>query len=108
MVMQSVLERFFKHSPAPVMARLALQRALEAAWIDELFELHRQSQYTRELLFSTTVEIMSLVAVGLRPSVHAAESAYQLTLAYLPPEESRAQAARCRTRMRGVSAWTPS
>ncbi len=32
----------------------------------------RRSQYTRELLFSTTVELMSLVALGLRPSVHAA------------------------------------
>jgi IS4 transposase len=54
------------------MARLALQRALEPAWVDELFEREGGAQYHRELLFSTTVELMSVVAVGLRPSVHAA------------------------------------
>ncbi len=37
-----------------------------------MFETHRQSQYTQELLFSTVVELMMLVAVGLRPSLHAA------------------------------------
>ena len=75
MVMDTVLERFIEQTPITVMARLALQRALEPAWIDTLFEQHRQTQYTRELLFSTTVEIMSAVAVGLRPSVHAAAKA---------------------------------
>jgi hypothetical protein len=69
------VERFIEHSPISVMARLGLQRALDPAWIDELFEQERETQYTRELLFSTTVEIMSLVAVGLRPSVHAAAKA---------------------------------
>jgi len=41
-------------------------------WIDDVFETHRQRQYSRELLFSTVVELMSLVALGLRPSLHAA------------------------------------
>lgn len=59
------------------MARLGLQRALEAKWIDELFEKESKTQYTRELLFSTTVELMSLVALGLRPSVHAAAKSMQ-------------------------------
>ena len=72
MIANEVLERFAQHSPMTVMARLGLQRALEARWIDELFERESRSQYTRELLFSTTVEVMSLVALGLRPSVHAA------------------------------------
>jgi IS4 transposase len=76
MVMDSVMDRFAQRAPITVMARLALQRALDPHWIDTLFEQHRQSQYTRELLFSTTVEIMSVVAVGLRPSVHAAAKAY--------------------------------
>ena len=73
--MDTVVERFVEQTPITVMARLALQRALEPAWIDALFEQHRQTQYTRELLFSTTVEIMSVVAVGMRPSVHAAAKA---------------------------------
>ncbi len=72
MVMDVVVERFVRQSPLTVMARLALQHALEPAWMDVLFEQHRQYQYTGELLFSTTVELMSVAAVGLRPSVHAA------------------------------------
>ena len=72
MIANEVLERFAQHTPMTVMAQLGLQRALEARWIDELFEKESRSQYTRELLFSTTVELMSLVALGLRPSVHAA------------------------------------
>ena len=37
-----------------------------------MFEAHRQRQYPRELLFSTVVELVSLVSLGLRPSLHAA------------------------------------
>lgn len=68
----AVLARFERQAPASVMARLALERAMPAAWIDEVFETHRQRQYPRELLFSTVVELMSLVSLGLRPSLHAA------------------------------------
>ena len=62
------------------MAHLALQRALDPGWIDALFEEHRQRQYTRELLFSTTVDLMTLVALGLQPSVHAAAQARKADL----------------------------
>lgn len=71
-MMDAVIARCAEKDPVTVMARLALQRALESAWIDELFERERGTQYQRELLFSTTVELMSLVAVGLSPVVHAA------------------------------------
>lgn len=74
-MMDAVVERCAEQSPVTVMARLALQRALDPAWIDALFERERGAQYRRELLFSTTVELMSVVAVGLRPSVHAAAKA---------------------------------
>lgn len=57
------------------MAQLALGRALESDWMDALFEEHRQRQYTRELMFSTVVDLMATVAVGLQPSVHAAAQA---------------------------------
>jgi IS4 transposase len=72
MVMNAVISHCAERSPVTVMARLALQYALEPAWIDTMFEREGGAQYQRELLFSTTVEIMSLVAVGLRPSLHAA------------------------------------
>jgi IS4 transposase len=69
---QAVVERFERHAPASVMARLTLEQALPLSWVDEVFEAHRERQYMRELLFSTIVELMSLVALGLRPSLHAA------------------------------------
>lgn len=68
---QAVVERFEQHAPACVMARLALEQALPAAWGDEVFEANRQRQYPRELMFSTIVELMTLVTLvtlGLRPS----------------------------------------
>jgi IS4 transposase len=71
-VWSAVLERFERHAPASVMARLALEHALPAGWVDEVFEAHRQQQYSRELLFSTVVELTTLVSLGLRPSLHAA------------------------------------
>jgi IS4 transposase len=70
--MEGMLKRFAERAPVAVMARLGLQRALSAEWVDEVFESHRGGQYTRELLFSTVVDLMSLVALGLRPSLHAA------------------------------------
>src|ERR671928_588412 len=68
----SVLERFEQHAPASVMARVALEHALPRGWIDAVFEEHRERQYSRELLFSTVIELMTLVSLGLRPSLHAA------------------------------------
>ena len=70
-----VLERFERHAPARVMARLALEQALPAGWVDEIFEAHRQKQYARELLFSTVVDLTTLVSLRLRPSLHAAARA---------------------------------
>lgn len=70
--MDELLERFSKEAPVAVMARLGLQRAIGAEWVNEVFEEHSKTQYTRELLFSTVVELMSLVALGMRPSLHAA------------------------------------
>ena len=67
-----VLDRFEKKTPASVMTKLVLEQAVPAEWVDKVFAEHRQRQYSRELLFSTVVELMSLVSLGLRPSLHAA------------------------------------
>lgn len=69
---EKVLERFEKQAPASVMTKLVLEEAVDAKWVDKVFDDHRQRQYSRELLFSTVVELMSLVSLGLRPSLHAA------------------------------------
>ena len=71
-MLEEVLARFEAHAPLSVMMRLALERAMPAGWIDEVFEQTRQRQYPRELLFSTVVKLTSLVSLGLRPSLHAA------------------------------------
>jgi len=69
---EKVLERFEKQAPASVMTKLVLEQAVPAEWVDKVFDDHRQRQYSRELLFSNVVELMSLVSLGLRPSLHAA------------------------------------
>ena len=46
------------------MAYLALDRALPASWIDEVFQAHRQRQYPRELLFSSIALIFNALAKG--------------------------------------------
>lgn len=71
-MLDELLTRFEKHAPLSVMMRLALEYAMPAGWIDEVFEQTRQRQYPRELLFSTVVRLTSLVSLGLRPSLHAA------------------------------------
>lgn len=71
-MLKEILARFEEQGAASVMARVALERAIEPAWVDEVFEAHRRRQYPRELLFSTVVELVSLVSLGLRPSLHAA------------------------------------
>lgn len=71
-MLEEVLARFEAHAPLSVMMRLALERAMPAGWIDEVFEQTCQRRYPRELLFSTVVKLTSLVSLGLRPSLHAA------------------------------------
>jgi IS4 transposase len=71
-MLEEILARFEAHAPLSVMMRLALEQAMPAGWIDEVFEATRQRQYPRELLFSTVVKLTSLVSLGLRPSLHAA------------------------------------
>lgn len=65
-------EAFVERSPASVMVRAALERSFDADRLDALFEKTAQKGYTRELLFSTLVRLMSEVVLGVSPSVHAA------------------------------------
>ena len=58
-MLKEILTRFEEHAPLSVMMRLALEHAMPAGWIDEVFEQTRQRQYPRELLFSTVVELTS-------------------------------------------------
>lgn len=71
-MLDAVLARFIEACPVAVLAQFALRRALRAEWVDAVFAAHAEPQYTRELLFSTVIDLMALVAVGLRPSGNAA------------------------------------
>src|ERR1700682_587091 len=72
MVLGEVFERFMAEGPICVMVRALLEKALNRPTVDALFEQHAQTQYTRTLLFSTVVDLMSLVVCGRQPSVNAA------------------------------------
>jgi IS4 transposase len=99
-----VLERFERHAPAGVMARMGLEHALPAGWVDEVFEAHRQKQYSRELLFSTVVALTTLVSLGLRPSLHAAARqmpTLPVSLGSLCDKVSRTEPAILRALVRG-------
>ena len=72
MMLDAIFERCMTGAPTTVMAQLGFERILDPSWLDELFEAYRGRQYERELLFSTVVDIVALVALGLQPSVHAA------------------------------------
>jgi len=75
MVTNAVIARCAEKIPVTLMARLALQYALDPSWIDNLFKRESGLQYQRELMFSTAVELMALVAVGSQPSLYAAAKA---------------------------------
>jgi len=49
------------------MLRATMERIFSAEKLDALFDGTAQRQYTRELLFSTVVSIMSLVVCNIRP-----------------------------------------
>jgi hypothetical protein len=72
MLLGDVFKRFTAESPICVMVQALLEKALDANTVDALFEQHAQTQYTRTLLFSSVVDLMSLVVCGIKPSVNAA------------------------------------
>ena len=72
MVLDDIFERFAEQSPVTVMARAALEHALSPGAIDALFENVAERQYTRKLLFSQVVDLMTTVVSNVRPAIHAA------------------------------------
>ena len=72
MIHSDVFQRFVEDSPVCVMTQALLENALSPATVDTLFEQHAEWQYTRNLLFSDVVHLMSLVVCGIRPSINSA------------------------------------
>jgi hypothetical protein len=75
MILSDVFERFAQDSPLSVMAQGVLENALSPRVVDQLFEDVAERQYTRELLFSSIVDLMSAVVCRIRPAIAAAYQA---------------------------------
>jgi hypothetical protein len=80
MLLDTIFAPFVKERPICVMARAVLERLLDAPRIDALFARTAERQYTRELLFSSLVQLMSEVVLGVHPTVHAASQANKAAL----------------------------
>ncbi len=75
MLLDTIFAPFVKERPICVMARAVLERLLDAPRLDDLFARTAERQYTRELMFSSLVQLMSEVVLGVQPTVHAAYKA---------------------------------
>jgi hypothetical protein len=72
MVFSEMFGRFVKFSPAAVMHRAVMENVFAPEKLDALFRRTAVEQYERELLFSTLVDLVSLVVCRSSKSVHAA------------------------------------
>jgi len=72
MLLGHVFELFVKKTPFAVMSRSLLERTLSPEALDALFEDKADMQYTRELTFSSVVDLMGQVVTSAFPSVRAA------------------------------------
>ena len=84
-MINAIFEQFVEASPVSVMVRALMERIFCADTLDELFEENAEKQYTRELLFSSVVGLMSLVVSGIHPSVNAAYKALEKQIGVSKP-----------------------
>jgi IS4 transposase len=84
-MISAIFEQFVEASPISVMVRAIMERIFSADKLDELFEDSAEKQYTRELLFSSVVGVMSLVVSGIHPSVNAAYKALEKQIGVSKP-----------------------
>jgi hypothetical protein len=84
-MISAIFEQFVEASPISVMVRAIMERIFSAEKLDELFKTTAERQYTRELLFSSVVGLMSLVVSGIHPSVNAAYKALEKQIGVSKP-----------------------
>ena len=75
-MLANIFTGFIKESAVTVMTRSLLERLLNPAQLDEWFEQTAESQYTRNLLFSSVFGLMLEVVCKIRPSVNRAYDAH--------------------------------
>ena len=71
MWLSPIFERFVEKSPVTVIVRTLMEVILAESKLDELFEKTAQTGYTREILFSTLVKMMTQVVCSVRQSIGA-------------------------------------
>src|SRR5271155_2614649 len=71
-MLPTVFDAFIQKRPICVMARVVLENFFLPERLDALFERTAEKQYKRTLLFSSVVELMHSVVLGVEPSVFAA------------------------------------
>lgn len=67
-----IFQRFIQKRPVAIMVLILLENFLNADKLDRWFNTVRQSQYTKDILFSSIVGLMLNVVCNVRPSVHSA------------------------------------
>ncbi len=61
-----IFDRFIEQSPVTVIVRALMEVVLASEKLDELFEKTAETGYTKELLFSTLVQMMTQVVCSIR------------------------------------------
>ena len=84
-MINAIFEQFVEASPVSVMVRATMERIFSDENLNELFEETAEKQYTRELLFSSVVGLMSMVVSGIHPSVNAAYKALEKQIGVSKP-----------------------
>jgi hypothetical protein len=69
MHLEAAFERIAAKTPVTVMTRAAREHALAPADLDALFAEKAVTPYERSLLFSSVVDLMSMVVAKVQPSL---------------------------------------
>jgi hypothetical protein len=72
MILGATFEKFLDASPLCVMLRAVMENLFTPPKVNAVFHQVAVTQYQRELLFSTLVDLTRLVVCRVHPSVHAA------------------------------------
>src|SRR5665213_2914428 len=70
-----LLDQFAQKAPVATMVRGLLAHSLSAEQVDGIFRERAERQYEGELLFSSVVDLLSLVVTKTQKSLHAAYQA---------------------------------
>ncbi len=80
MILPDIFERFTQSSPLSVMSQGAIEYALSESALNQVFDEHAEAQYTRQLLFSSVFDLMSVVVTGSYGSVCGAYKALRQSI----------------------------